>query len=44
MFCYGYTGRLRTDYRDCFGGYRGRLHKNHPVRLKQYGLRTLKVL
>ena len=28
MYCHGYTGRLRTDYRDCFGGYRGRLHEN----------------
>ena len=47
MYCYGYTGRLRTDYRDCFCGYRGslgRLHENHQVGLKLYGLRTLKVL
>ena len=44
MYCYGYTGRLRTDYRDCFGGYRDRLHENHQVGLKLYGLRTLKVL
>ena len=22
MYCNGYTGRLRTDYRDCFGDYR----------------------
>ena len=43
MFCYGYTGRLRTDYRDCFGDYRDRLHENHQVGLKLYGLRTLKV-
>ena len=34
MYCYGYTGRLRTDYRDCFGGYMGRLHENHQVGLK----------
>ena len=39
MYCYGYRGRLRTDYRDCFGGSRGMLKQ-----LKQYGLRTLKVL
>ena len=44
MYCYGYTGRLRTDYMDCFGGYRGRLHENHQVGLKLYGLMTLKVL
>ena len=47
MYCYGYKGRQRTDYRDCFGGYRGtwgRLHDNHQVVLKLYGLRTLKML
>ena len=44
MNCYGYTGRLRTDYRDCFGGYRGRPHENHQVGLKLYGLRTLNAL
>ena len=44
MYCYRYTGRLRTDYRDCFGGYRGRLYENHQVGSKLYGLRTLKVL
>ena len=44
MYCYGYTRRLRTDYRDCFGGYRGRLLENHQVGLKLYVLRTLKVL
>ena len=31
MYCYGYKGRQRTDYRDCIGGYRGRLHDNHQV-------------
>ena len=44
MCCYGYMGRLKTDYKDCFGGYRGRLYENHQVGLKLYGLRTLKVL
>ena len=44
MYCYGFTGRLRTNYKDCFGGYRGRLHENQQVVLKLYGLRTLKVL
>ena len=44
MYFYGYTSRLRTDNRDCFGGYRGRLHENHQVGLKLNGLRTLKVL
>ena len=44
MYYYGYMGRLRTDYRDCFGGYRGRLHENHLVGLKLYEMRTLKML
>ena len=44
MYCYGYTFRLRNDHKDCFGGYRGRLHGNHQAGLKLYGLRTLKVL
>ena len=40
MYCYGYTGRLRADYTGCFGGYKGRLPKDHQVGLKLYGLRT----
>ena len=44
MYCYGYTGRLRADYKGCFGGNRGRLDENHKVGLKLYGLRTLKML
>ena len=35
---------LAEDYRDCFGGNKGRLHENHQVGLKLYGLRALKVL
>ena len=31
MYCYDYTGRLRTDCKDCFGGYRGGLHEKHQV-------------
>ena len=44
MYCYGYMGRLRTDYRDYIGGYRGRLHEHYQVGLKLYELRRLKVL
>ena len=44
MYCYGYTGRLRTNYKGCFGGNRGKLHENYQVGFKLYGLRTLKVL
>ena len=31
-------------HNDCFGGNKGRLHENHHVDLKLYGLRTIKVL
>ena len=47
MYCYGYTGRLRTDYRGCFGGYRVRLHESHQVRCCEGNkdrLRTTQVL
>ena len=44
MYCYGYTGRLKTDYKNCFGGYRVRLHENNQVGLKLKGMITLKVL
>ena len=54
--CYGYMIMLRStnvlrwlresaeDYKDCFGGYKGRLYENHQVGLEFYGLRTFKVL
>ena len=44
MYCDGYKGRLRTTMIALVATKVTRLHENHQVDLKVYGLRTIKVL